>query len=163
MAVKKKFPYKAAIVACNGGCHATRGLPTCSYGCMSCSACIEACKFQAITYNEYGVAQVNEADCIGCGKCARVCPQGIIHVHDCASYIVVKCSNRDKGAAARQMCQVSCIGCGICEKTCTANAIRVTENCAVIDEAYCLSCGMCAVKCPRGAIYDLRGILRPVN
>lgn len=85
---------------------------------MSCGACIEACQFQAITYNEYGTAQVKEA---------------------------------------------ACIGCGICEKTCTANAIRVTEHCAVIDETRCLNCGMCAVKCPRGAIYDLRGILRPAE
>ena len=45
------------------------------------------------------------------------------------------------------------------QKTCTAGAIRVQENCAVIDETYCLSCGMCSVKCPRHAIYDLRGIL----
>ncbi len=130
---------------------------------MSCGACIEACQFQAITYNEYGTAQVKEAACIGCGKCAKVCPQGIIHVHDRANRIVVKCANRDKGAAARQICQVSRIGCGICEKTCTANAIRVTEHCAVIDETRCLNCGMCAVKCPRGAIYDLRGILRPAE
>ena len=159
MAVKKKFPYQAAIVACNGGCRANRGQPICSYGCMSCSACIETCKFQAITYNEYGVAQVNEADCVGCGRCTKACPQGIIRIHDCANYIAVKCSNHDKGAMARKICQVSCIGCGICEKTCTANAIRVTDNCAVIDETYCLSCGMCAVKCPRRAIADLRGVL----
>ena len=58
---------------------------------------------------------------------------------------------------------VSCIGCGICEKTCTAGAIRVTDNCAVIEESVCLSCGMCAVKCPRHAIYDLRGIYTAKN
>ena len=72
---------------------------------------------------------------------------------------MVKCANHDKGAEARKECNVSCIGCGICQKTCTAGAIRVQENCAVIDETYCLSCGMCSVKCPRHAIYDLRGIL----
>ena len=25
MAVKKKFPYRSAFVACNGGCHVTEG------------------------------------------------------------------------------------------------------------------------------------------
>ena len=129
MAFKKKFPYKAALVACNGSCGATREEPNCAYGCL------------------------------GSGACARACPQHIIRIHECANYIVVKCANHDKGAEARKECNVSCIGCGICQKTCTAGAIRVQENCAVIDETYCLSCGMCSVKCPRHAIYDLRGIL----
>lgn len=30
MAVKKKFPYRSAFVACNGGCHVTEG-SSCSY------------------------------------------------------------------------------------------------------------------------------------
>lgn len=166
MAVKKKFPYKSAVVACNGGCRAEKKAAgavkeeaACAFGCIGCGKCVEACKFGAITLNEYGVAEVNEALCIGCGKCAKSCPQQIIRIHDCANFIVVKCSNREKGAAARKACEVSCIGCGICEKTCTAEAVHVVDNCAVIDEKYCLSCGMCAVKCPRGAIYDLRGVL----
>ena len=74
-------------------------------------------------------------------------------------YIVVRCSNRQNGKEARQVCSVSCIGCGICEKTCTAGAIKVTEHCAVIDESVCLSCGMCVVKCPRHVLTDLRGII----
>ena len=32
MAIKKKFPYKAAFVACNGGCRAK----DCRYGCIGC-------------------------------------------------------------------------------------------------------------------------------
>ena len=139
MAVKKKFPYKAALVACNGGCRAMKGETGCSDGCIGCGACVEAC------------------------KCAKVCPQEIIHIHECANYIVVKCSNKSKGAEAKKQCEVSCIGCGICEKTCTAGAVRVTDNCAVIDEELCLSCGMCSVKCPRGVIHDQRGIFTPVR
>lgn len=158
MALKKKFPYRAAIVACNGGCRASAGEPVCGYGCIACGQCAAACKFGAVTVGEDGVARVDEERCIACGACVRACPQRIIHIHECANYIVVKCSNHEKGAAARKQCPVSCIGCGICEKTCTAGAIRVVDNCAVIDEAVCLSCGMCAVKCPRHAIYDLRGI-----
>ena len=39
MAVKKKFPYKAAIVSCNGGCRAVKGEAGCSEGCIGCGAC----------------------------------------------------------------------------------------------------------------------------
>ena len=155
MAIKKKFPYRAAFVACNGGCNNT----SCSYGCIGCGACEAACKFGAIKVSENGVAVVDEGKCIACGLCAKKCPQGIIRIHECANYITVKCSSRDPGKVARMACSASCIGCGICEKTCTAGAIHVVDNVAVITEEQCLSCGMCAVKCPRHAIHDLRGIL----
>ena len=92
MAVKKKFPYRSAFVACNGGCHVTEG-SSCSYGCIACGKCVESCKFGAIHLNEYGVAEVDEEKCIACGRCTRECPQHIIHLHDCANTIAVKCSN----------------------------------------------------------------------
>ena len=161
MAVRKKFPYKAAVLACNGGCAAAGEEPGCAFGCLGCGACVSACKFGAIHLPPNGVAEVDEAACIACGACARACPQKIIQIHDCANNIVVKCSNHDPGPAARKQCPVSCVGCGICEKTCTAGAIRVRDHCAVICEEICLSCGMCAVKCPRHAIRDLHGILTP--
>ena len=163
MAVKKKFPYRSAVVACNGGCRSAEGEAGCADGCIGCGVCVNKCKFGAISINEYGVAEVDEEKCIGCGACAKVCPQKVIHIHECANYIVVKCSNRKKGGEAKKQCEVSCIGCGICEKTCTASAIRVIDNCAVIEESMCLSCGMCAVKCPRHAIHDLRGIFSTVR
>lgn len=154
MAIKKRFPYKAAIVACNGSCR-----NACTYGCVGCGLCVLSCKFDAVHLNENGIAVVDEDKCIACGACARACPQGIIRVHECANYITVKCANKARGVDARKQCDVSCIGCGICERTCTAGAIHVVDNRAVMDEALCLSCGMCAVKCPRHAIHDLRGIL----
>lgn len=158
MAVKKKFPYKAALVACSRGCPDG----ACTYGCMQCGACGAACKSGAIFTGANGAAEVAEDRCTACGACVRACPQGIIRLHDCANYIVAKCSNRDRGPLARQQCPASCIGCGVCEKACTAGAVQVVENCAVIDEDLCLSCGVCAVKCPRQVLRDLRGILTPL-
>ena len=70
MAVKKKFPYRSAFVACNGGCHVTEG-SSCSYGCIACGKCVESCKFGAIHLNEHGVAEVDEEKCIACGRCTR--------------------------------------------------------------------------------------------
>ena len=48
MAVKKKFPYRSAFVACNGGCHVTEG-SSCSYGCIACGKCVEACPRNCIS------------------------------------------------------------------------------------------------------------------
>ena len=47
MAVKKKFPYRSAFVACNGGCHVTEG-SSCSYGCIACGKCVEFCPAGAV-------------------------------------------------------------------------------------------------------------------
>lgn len=85
-----RFPKKTAYVACDGGerCH------SCTYGCMSCSSCIEACRKDAVFYNEYGVAEIEESRCIGCGLCVKACPQEIIHIHVTDNPFIVKCSNR---------------------------------------------------------------------
>ena len=127
MAVKKKFPYKAAFVACNGGCRATSGEQGCKDGCIGCKACVSKCKFGAISLNEYGVAEVDEEKCIGCGACVKVCPQKVIHIHECANWMVVKCSNKSKGQEAKKQCQVSCIGCGICTTKCKFDAIHLEK------------------------------------
>ena len=158
MAVKKKFPYRSALVACNGGCHVKEG-QSCENGCIGCGICVSVCPLRAVASKGVGVAEGGKAKCVACGKCVRECPKQVIHIHECANYIVVRCSNRQNGKEARQVCSVSCIGCGICEKTCTAGAVKVTDHCAVIDESVCLSCGMCVVKCPRHVLTDLRGII----
>ena len=77
MAVKKRFPYQAAFVACNGGCRATAD---CQYGCVGCELCVNVCRFEAIALNDYGVAEVNEDKCIACGKCVRECPRELIRI-----------------------------------------------------------------------------------
>ena len=164
------FPGQAAFVACNGSCQGNERQRTglsgeghiCRYGCNGCERCMQVCPAGAIRPGAQGVARVNEAVCTGCGRCISACPRELIHLHERGAYIVVSCSNRDKGRAAMEVCPSSCTGCGLCEKICTAGAITLRGHCAVIDETICLSCGMCAVKCPRHAITDLRGILTDI-
>ena len=45
-----------------------------------------------------------------------------------------------------------CIGCRLCEKNCPNEAIKVVNNCAVIDYDKCDGCGKCAEACKRGCI-----------
>ena len=51
MAVKKKFPYRSALVACNGGCHVQEG-QSCENGCIGCGICVSVCPFQAIVMKQ---------------------------------------------------------------------------------------------------------------
>jgi ferredoxin len=44
--------------------------------CVACGTCIERCKFDAITVEDF--AQINPDKCVGCGLCAVTCPEEAI-------------------------------------------------------------------------------------
>lgn len=179
---KQKRKKKVAVVLCNGGNHAKNkidkstiqgdcisikenypeGILECASGCFGFGSCVTVCKFNAIEINNNGTAEVLSEKCIGCGLCVKTCPQDLIHLIPAELTIMPRCSNHQKAAESRAVCQVSCIACGICEKNCPVGAIHVIDNCAVIDNELCISCGMCAMKCPRGTILDSDGIFTVV-
>lgn len=130
----------------------------CADGCTGCASCVNVCRFDAITLNEKGIAQVDRTRCTGCGMCVKACPQQIISVVPTDSHIQVLCSNHEAAKQAKTVCAVSCIACGACERACTSDAIHVLDNLAQLDPERCISCGMCATKCPRGVIHDVDGI-----
>ena len=159
-----------AVVRCSGNCYATdpvmdyrgkascaacnyfyQGKGSCSHGCLGYGDCIEVCQYGAISIVD-GIAVIDKSVCVGCGMCAKACPNHLIAIIPKASTVFVGCSSHDKGAFTRKVCKNGCIGCKKCEKTCEYGAITVTDNLASIDPKKCQNCGACVTACPTGAI-----------
>lgn len=60
--------------------------------CMHCGKppCMPACPVQAIKKLDNGIVLINEEQCIGCRKCAEVCPFGAIQF-DALKGVAIKC------------------------------------------------------------------------
>ena len=95
--------------------------------CNCCSCCCEA----LIAARRFGMLhpvettnflpEVNEHKCIGCGKCASVCPveaMGIVSAHDPAH------PSRRKARLDPSIC----LGCGVCVKSCPSEALKLVER-----------------------------------
>ena len=125
----------------------------CTYGCVGSGSCVDACTFGALTI-EHGNVHLDKSKCNGCGACADVCPQKLVHmVPDDASNFV-PCSNQDEEDVALRLCGHSCIGCGDCAEACPEEAISIVDNCAVIDYEKCVGCVACTVSCRKKIIED---------
>ena len=118
MAVKKKFPYRAAVVACNGVCAAS-AVSKCRYGCVGCGICAAVCKFGAVTLNENGVAVVDEEKCIACGMCAR--PVSCIGCGICEKTCTAEAVRVVDNHAVID--ETLCLSCGMCAVKCPRRAI----------------------------------------
>lgn len=175
---------KVAVVRCNGNCEARphklnydgakkcailaanfAGETDCSYGCLGCGDCVDACQFDAIAINDQtGLPEVDDDKCVACGACAKACPKGIIELRNKGPKnrrLFVSCVNKDKGAVAMKACKSACIGCGKCAKECQFDAIKVENNVAYIDYMKCKMCRKCAAACPTHAIHELNFPPRP--
>lgn len=108
-----------------------------STACRGCIAhrCEEVCPRDAIVFDHNQKAYIDKNKCIGCGKCAAVCPYSAIRNHSRP-----------------------------CENACKVNAISMGEhNVAVIDQALCTACGACVYQCPFGAMQDKSHILTAID
>ncbi len=134
------------------------GVNSCVYGCLGGNSCVDVCVFGAIDLDEFGNKTVNAEKCTGCGACVRECPRDLIILAPISKQVHIRCSNKEKGAAAKANCgAAACIGCKLCEKKCPVGAISVVDNLARIDYEKCVSCGLCAGVCPTGVILDQKG------
>lgn len=147
---KQKHIYEG-IESCTAAKMLYGGSGKCSFGCIGLGDCKAVCSQDAICI-ENGIAHVNTRKCLGCGLCAKACPNHLIELFPDVRRVVVVCSNHEKGAAVRQECSVGCIACGLCARNCPQGAISVVNNLAVIDYDKCVSCGICESKCPVHAI-----------
>ena len=162
---------KVAMVKCRGKNHLSKGRydgiadcrsamfvtgdgpSACPNGCLGFGTCVSVCKFDAIRVIG-GVARVDADKCTGCMQCVDVCPRKVIIPVTYNTDIVIACSNRERGANTRKVCDIGCVGCHLCEKQCDYDAIHVISNLATIDYSKCVSCGRCAAVCPRQLISD---------
>jgi heterodisulfide reductase subunit A len=48
--------------------------------CVNCDACVISCVFNAIEASPFGLPQIVEANCKGCGVCASECPMGAMQL-----------------------------------------------------------------------------------
>lgn len=123
----------------------------CPYGCLGFGTCKKHCAYDAILLREDGLAMIDPEKCTGCGKCAEVCPKGVITMVKPKAPVLVNCNSKDKGAVVRKICAAGCLGCGICSKDCPHGAIQMLENLPVIDAIVCLEkCQdpVCIKRCP---------------
>lgn len=136
---------------CEGNNYFYQGRGSCSHACLGFGDCVTVCQYDAIQIVD-GIAVVDPIACGGCGMCAKVCPNSLIHIVPKASHVFVGCSSTDKGAFTRKICQMGCIGCKRCEKTCEFGAVTIENNLASIDPEKCTNCGACIEVCPTRVI-----------
>lgn len=148
---KEKFIYDG-IADCRSATAIQGGSKACSFGCLGCGTCVDACAFDAIDIVD-GVAVIDKDKCVSCGKCITACPKNIIELVPYSSEYIVKCKSTDAGRDVRQSCSIGCIGCQICVKACPKEAITFENNLAKIDYEKCINCSICAGKCPTKAIF----------
>lgn len=147
-----RFIYEG-LTDCLAASNLAGGSKNCKYACMGMGTCVSVCPFDAISIVD-GVATVNEDKCKSCGKCVEACPKQIIKIVPVSRKVEVKCSSKDKGIITKNSCETGCIGCKMCERNCEAEAVRVIDNCAVIDYSRCTGCGVCVQKCIRKTIVE---------
>ena len=50
--------------------------------CVACGCCMKVCPLSAISVFRGLWAQVDGSKCVGCGKCAKECPASVIKIQE---------------------------------------------------------------------------------
>lgn len=95
--------------------------------CNCCGCCCEALQaarrfspMQPVATTNY-IPKVTLEQCVGCGKCAKVCP-----------ILAISMKEKDGAASAKKKFPVIdeeiCLGCGVCARNCAAKAIHLERR-----------------------------------
>jgi formate dehydrogenase beta subunit len=76
----------------------------CRVGCIGMGDCIDSCMFNAIHMGPDGYPVVDEAKCVGCGACERVCPKNILTVRTMSQRLLHFNQEDDALAPCQQTC-----------------------------------------------------------
>jgi len=97
--------------------------------CNCCGCCCEALQaarkfspMQPVATTNY-IPEVNAETCIGCGKCAKVCPIFAISIKEETA--------QPEGGKKKKWADVDteiCLGCGVCARNCPTRAIRLERR-----------------------------------
>jgi len=80
------------------------GKRVCTIGCLGQGDCIKSCMFDAIHMGPQGFPVVDEAKCVGCGACERVCPKDILRVRTMSQRLLHFNAEDDPLAPCQQTC-----------------------------------------------------------
>ena len=50
--------------------------------CVACGCCVKVCRLGAIQIMKGIMAEVDMTKCVGCGKCAQECPASVIEIQE---------------------------------------------------------------------------------
>lgn len=135
----------------------------CPYGCLGFGDCMRVCRFKAISLNGQSFPVIDSAACQGCGRCAEVCPKGLIELIEGPMRAFIPCRSQSGLKKNAAYCEKSCLGCSRCRKACPAGAISRdgSSGAMKIDQAICRAYGascerICAQICPRKIIGETR-------
>ena len=101
-----------------------------AFVCNCCGCCCEALQaarrfapMQPVATTNY-IPAIDKKTCIGCGKCAKVCPVLAIKLEDELSPETGEKTGRKKAVVDRDIC----LGCGVCVRNCPVGAIQLEKR-----------------------------------
>lgn len=98
-----KFIYNG-ITSCRAMSAYYGGKRLCRVGCIGFGDCVASCMFNAVHMGPDGYPVVDEAKCVGCGACEKVCPKGILNVRSMSERLLHFNAEDDALSPCSQTC-----------------------------------------------------------